>query len=89
MSRLTSVLTAVRGVNKTDALTMSSVLGPLSAVMSARPEELSACPGLGPTKVSRESELQHGYCWCCSWAVNQHGWLNGRCGVPNFQHVSR
>ncbi|GFH29042.1 DNA repair protein rad10, partial [Haematococcus lacustris] len=47
-SRLASALTAVRGVNRTDALTLGSALGSLAGIMSASQQQLSSCPGLGP-----------------------------------------
>lgn len=51
MSRVTGVLCAVRGINRTDALALCMSLGSLGAVLGATREQLSACPGIGPTKV--------------------------------------
>ncbi|KAL6765147.1 hypothetical protein V8C86DRAFT_1029283 [Haematococcus lacustris] len=58
-SRLASALTAVRGVNRTDALTLGSALGSLAGIMSASQQQLSSCPGLGPAKVARLMEAFH------------------------------
>lgn len=52
-SRLAAALTAVRSVNKTDAITLGTNFGSLAAIMRASKEDLSACPGIGPTKVRR------------------------------------
>jgi NAD-dependent DNA ligase len=48
---LSDCLTAVRGVNKTDVLTLSSTFGSLKNVIDCSMEELSLCPGLGARKV--------------------------------------
>lgn len=53
VSRATSALTAVRGVNKTDVKTLGDRFGSLAAVMQAPAAELQACPGIGPTKAKR------------------------------------
>jgi len=52
LSRLTAAVTSVRGVNKTDVLTLGARFKSAAGVMRASQEDLSACPGLGPTKVS-------------------------------------
>eukprot|EP00959_Pyramimonas_sp_CCMP1952_P093643 1959525-Pyramimonas_sp.AAC.1 len=48
---LAGVLTVVRGVNKTDVHTLGSTFGSVAKMMAAPPEQLAACPGMGPTKV--------------------------------------
>ncbi|KAF5837999.1 hypothetical protein DUNSADRAFT_3592 [Dunaliella salina] len=53
ISRLSAALCAVRGINRTDAVTLGMTFGSLAAILSASAEELGACPGLGPTKVAR------------------------------------
>ena len=61
MSRLTSALTgAVRSVNRTDSATLSAARGSLAEMLRSTPEQLSACPGIGPTKVGgREEAVPH------------------------------
>jgi len=56
MSQLNSVLTTVRGVNRTDVITLASNFGSLKRMAVATPEELSLCPGLGEKKVKRLKE---------------------------------
>lgn len=53
VSRATSALTSVRGVNKTDVKTLGDRFGSLAAVLRASAAELQACPGVGPTKARR------------------------------------
>lgn len=53
MSRLTAALTCVRGVNKTDVFTLGTHQRTLAKIFQSEMKELSACPGLGPTKVQR------------------------------------
>ena len=66
MSRLTSALTgAVRSVNRTDAATLSAARVSLAEMLRSTPEQLSACPGIGPTKVGgREGDAPR--CITCS-----------------------
>ena len=59
LSRLNSALTTVRGVNKTDVLTLGATFKTASGIMKASMEELAACPGLGPTKVKRLHDTFH------------------------------
>ena len=59
LSRLNSALTTVRGVNKTDVLTLGATFKTVTSIMKASVEELSACPGLGPTKVKRLHDTFH------------------------------
>jgi len=56
VSRLTSALTCVRGVNRTDAVTLGKSFGTLADLLRATPEQLSARPGIGPAKVNRLCE---------------------------------
>ncbi|PLW42355.1 hypothetical protein PCASD_06383 [Puccinia coronata f. sp. avenae] len=53
MSRLTSVLTTIRGVNKTDVLTLATNFRSFRQIVEASPSELALCPGLGEKKVKR------------------------------------
>ncbi|KAH7441873.1 hypothetical protein KP509_03G060000 [Ceratopteris richardii] len=59
VSRLTSALTSVRHINKTDVLTLGSNFGTLAATMGASMEELARCPGIGERKVKRLYEAFH------------------------------
>ena len=59
LSRLNSALTTVRGVNKTDVLTLGATFKTATSIMKASMEELAACPGLGPTKVRRLHDTFH------------------------------
>ncbi|CAI5501987.1 unnamed protein product, partial [Closterium sp. Naga37s-1] len=52
ISRLTSALTSIRHVNKTDALTLGTNFGTLANIMGASMDDLSRCPGIGEKKVS-------------------------------------
>lgn len=52
LSRLNAAFTSVRGVNKTDVLTLATTFKTASGMMQAPLEEMSACPGIGPTKVN-------------------------------------
>jgi len=62
-SRVTSALTQIRGVNRTDALTLASNFDSLGTILQAGVEDLRACPGLGPTKVKRMHEAFHAKFW--------------------------
>ena len=53
LSQLTSCLTKVRAVNKTDAMTLASGFGSMADIIRATEHDLQACPGLGPVKVHR------------------------------------
>lgn len=50
-SRLSAALTSVRGVNRTDVLTLASQFRSAAGIMRASSDQLAACPGIGPTKV--------------------------------------
>lgn len=49
----------MRGVNKTDVLTLGATFKTATSIMKASMEELAACPGLGPTKVKRLHDTFH------------------------------
>ena len=51
LSRLQAALTCVRGVNRTDVLTMGATFKSAAGIMEASLDDLAACPGIGPTKV--------------------------------------
>lgn len=53
---LADCLTSIRGVNKTDVLTLSSNFGSLKNIIDSSMEELSLCPGLGARKVKNLHE---------------------------------
>ncbi|PWY98650.1 hypothetical protein BCV70DRAFT_25436 [Testicularia cyperi] len=59
MSQLTNVLTTVRGVNKTDVVTLISTFGSLERISKATAEELSMCPGFGEIKARRLRDVFH------------------------------
>jgi len=53
VSRANSVLTIVRGVNKSDVKTLGDHFGSVAAILQANAEEMQVCPGIGPTKARR------------------------------------
>ena len=55
LSKLNAAFTTVRGINKTDVLTLAGAFKTAAGVMRADMQELSALPGIGPTKVSASS----------------------------------
>ncbi|MCO5608240.1 hypothetical protein L7F22_062446 [Adiantum nelumboides] len=59
LSRLTSALTSVRHINKTDVLTLGSTFGTLAGAMGASMEDLARCPGIGERKVKRLYDAFH------------------------------
>lgn len=52
LSRLQAAMTCVRGVNRTDVLTLGAAFKSAAGIMQASLDDLAACPGIGPTKVS-------------------------------------
>ncbi|KAJ1982283.1 ssDNA endonuclease and repair protein rad10 [Dimargaris xerosporica] len=54
--RLTSCLTSVRAVNKTDVMTLASNFKSFSKIVQAPVSELTLCPGFGEQKVSTEHQ---------------------------------
>jgi len=55
-SVLRAALTTVRGVNKTDVMTLRTNFGSFTNIVHATTEDLQLCPGFGPTKVRRLRE---------------------------------
>ncbi|KAJ2162507.1 ssDNA endonuclease and repair protein rad10 [Coemansia sp. RSA 552] len=53
VARLTSSLTGIRSVNKTDVLTLASNFGSVAGVAAASVEQLAMCPGIGEAKAQR------------------------------------
>ncbi|GAA6043456.1 hypothetical protein JCM8097_002868 [Rhodosporidiobolus ruineniae] len=53
MAHLTSALTSVKGVNKTDCVTLISHFGSFEKILTAPSATLSSLPGLGDKKVKR------------------------------------
>eukprot|EP00747_Dinoflagellata_sp_TGD_P196735 gnl/TRDRNA2_/TRDRNA2_67224_c0_seq1.p1 gnl/TRDRNA2_/TRDRNA2_67224_c0~~gnl/TRDRNA2_/TRDRNA2_67224_c0_seq1.p1 ORF type:complete len:218 (+),score=31.82 gnl/TRDRNA2_/TRDRNA2_67224_c0_seq1:63-716(+) len=58
-SRLSEVLTTIRGINKTDASSLSIRFGSLAGIAKASDEELLQCPGVGDTKVKQLHRVFH------------------------------
>ena len=58
-TRVTQILTQIRGVNRTDVLTLTAAFGTLKDILQASEEQLSSCPGLGPAKVKRLYDAFH------------------------------
>lgn len=54
-----SVLTSIKGINRTDALSLASHFGSLAALLTASMEQLASVPGVGPKKVRRLYETFH------------------------------
>ncbi|CAO3617147.1 unnamed protein product [Cunninghamella echinulata] len=52
-TQMTDTLTNIRGINKTDVLTLMSNFGSFHGISTATSEQLSLCPGLGELKVKR------------------------------------
>lgn len=57
LSQVTNVLTQVRGLNKTDVVTLLSTFGSVKGVVRAEGEELGMCPGFGEVKAKRLREV--------------------------------
>lgn len=53
LSQVTNVLTQVRGVNRTDVVTLLARFGSLKGVVEAGVEEVGMCPGFGEVKAKR------------------------------------
>ncbi|KAG8470903.1 hypothetical protein KFE25_009324 [Diacronema lutheri] len=50
-SALNEVLSAIRAINKSDVLTLSTSVGSLREILLASEEQLALCPGLGEKKI--------------------------------------
>ncbi|CAH7669846.1 restriction endonuclease type II-like protein [Phakopsora pachyrhizi] len=59
LSQLNNVLTSVRGINRTDVLTLASNFGSFKQIVEAHPSQFSLCPGLGEKKVKRLADALH------------------------------
>lgn len=56
-SQITNVLTQVRGVNKTDVVTLMTRFGSLKGIVRAEGGEVGLCPGFGEVKAKRLREV--------------------------------
>jgi len=56
LGRVASALSAVRGVNRADALRLAEAFGSVAAMLRAGAGDLAAVRGMGPTKVRRLAE---------------------------------
>ncbi|GAC95093.1 excision repair protein [Pseudozyma hubeiensis SY62] len=56
LSQVTNVLTQVRGVNRTDVVTLLSRFGSVKGVVRAEEGEVGMCPGFGEVKAKRLRE---------------------------------
>jgi hypothetical protein len=59
MLHVAGVMTSVRALNKTDVHTLGAACGTLAGIMTAPPEQLAACVGMGPAKVKRLHDAFH------------------------------
>ena len=57
MSQLTSCLTSVKSINKTDVVTLASAFGCLHGIATACVDDLRLCPGFGDRKAERLAAL--------------------------------
>jgi len=55
-SILRAALTGIKGVNKTDVVSLRTHFGSFSNIAHASPEDLANCPGIGSVKVRRLNE---------------------------------
>lgn len=53
ISQLTSVLTSVKSINKTDVVTLSSTFGCVKDIANVSVDDLRLCPGFGDLKAER------------------------------------
>eukprot|EP01135_Chromosphaera_perkinsii_P003476 Nk52_evm2s245 gene=Nk52_evmTU2s245 len=56
LSVATGALTSIRGVNKTDVLTLLSTFKTMKRLSEAQEEEMAVCPGMGPNKIKSLTE---------------------------------
>ncbi|KAG8907942.1 ssDNA endonuclease and repair protein rad10 [Tulasnella sp. 403] len=54
-----SALTSIKGVNKTNVVTLGIIFGDFAGISRATSEELSLCPGFGKVKARRVREAFH------------------------------
>lgn len=59
LPKVTSILTTVRSVNRTDAVTLLDMFGSLRGISRASQEDLLHCPGVGDKKGQRIYEAFH------------------------------
>merc|ERR1712126_84788 len=59
LSKVVDALTTVRSINRTDAMTLLSNFGSLTKLLDASIEDLTLCPGLGPSKATRLHKVLH------------------------------
>lgn len=57
LSKLTDCLTTVKGINKTDVVSLSSTFGSLANMATASKDDLALLPGFGPLKAQRLHDL--------------------------------
>ncbi|TKY87026.1 hypothetical protein EX895_003703 [Sporisorium graminicola] len=57
ISQITNVLTQVRGVNRTDVVTLLTRFGSFKGVVGAEVDEVGMCPGFGEVKAKRLREV--------------------------------
>ena len=58
-SQAIDCLTSVHKVNKTDAVTLLRTFKTMAAILTALPEEMSLCPGIGLQKAQRLYDTFH------------------------------
>ena len=63
-TRATSVLTAVRGVNRTDSKTLGDCRGSMAEIFQSALKDLQSCAGIGSTKARRLHEAYAVLCLC-------------------------
>lgn len=59
LPKVTGILTTVRSVNRTDAVTLLDMFGSLRGISRASQEDLLQCPGVGDKKGQRIYEAFH------------------------------
>ncbi|CAH3136751.1 unnamed protein product [Porites lobata] len=57
LSKLTDCLTTVKGINKTDVVSLTSTFGSLANMTTASKDDLALLPGFGPLKAQRLHNL--------------------------------
>ena len=81
LSKLNAALTTVRGVNRTDVLTLAGAFKTAAGIMTANMQELSALPGIGPTKVCNSTSEMGAVCFR---AIKRTGAMSGICWFRCF-----